>query len=142
MKFIVKDYDQLGKHETLGLVHVPPKTLYFADGERMEFKLQPVPGKTKGDIPGYLAIRCRRATTHDKNFMESIENSFEAIAAPKMPKTANNVLKSMTSRTTKVENGIKKVSACFRSLLLEDKVADGYVVQSTSRARSQTTRRN
>lgn len=109
MKFLVKDFDQFGGNETLGLVHVPPKTLYLADGERMEFKLQPIPGKTSDEVPGFLAIRCRRATAHDKKFMEGFESSLNAAAEPKMPKVSNNAIKSIVSRTTKVENGVKKV---------------------------------
>lgn len=109
MTFLVKDFDQFGGHETLGVVHVPPKTLYLANGERMEFKLQAVPGKTRDEVPGYLALRCRRASAYDKSFMESCEGSLQAVAAPKFPKTANNALKSIVSRTIKYENGVKKV---------------------------------
>lgn len=115
MKFLVKDFDQFGGNETLGIVHVPPKTLYKANGERMEFKLQPVPGKTTTEVPGYLAIRCRRATAHDKNFIEGFEGSLKAVAAPKMPKVTNSAIKSIISRTVKVEDGIKKV--CFLGMI-------------------------
>jgi hypothetical protein len=76
----------------------------------MEFKLQPVPGKTGDEVPGYLAIRCRRATVYDKNFMEGLESSMTAIAAPKAPKVYNNAIKSIVTRNKKVEDGIKKVS--------------------------------
>ena len=110
LKFLVKDFDQFGGNETLGLVHVPPRTIYRADGERMEFKLQPVPGKTAGEVPGYLAIRCRRATTYDKTFIEGLRSSMKAIAAPKLPKSQGNALKSMVTKVTKNENGVKKVS--------------------------------
>lgn len=108
MKFLVKDFDQFGSNETLGLVHVPPRTLYRANGERMEFKLQPVPGKTAGEVPGYLAIRCRRATTYDKTFMQGMQSSMKAIAAPKLPKSQGNAIKSMVTKTSKNENGVKK----------------------------------
>lgn len=113
MKFLVKDFDQFGGDETLGLVSVPPRTLYLAKGERMEFKLQPVPGKTADDVPGYLAIRCRHASPQDKNFMEGLESadggSRRGMAAAKMPKVSNNTIKSIITRTVKMEDGVKKV---------------------------------
>ena len=113
----MKDYDQFGGNETLGLVHVPPRTLYRAKGERMEFKLQPVPGKTSDEVPGHLAIRCRRASKSDQTFMESYEKSEKAAAAPKLPKTTNNPIKSIISTTTKYENEVKKVRALAVLLL-------------------------
>jgi hypothetical protein len=111
MKFLVKDFDQFGANEMLGLVHVPPRTLYLAKGERMEFKLQPVPGKTADEVPGHLAIRCRRASAQDKEFIEGFEGSLKAVAAPKMPKVTNSAIKSIISKTAKMEDGIKKVSS-------------------------------
>jgi hypothetical protein len=111
MKFLVKDFDQFGGNETLGLVSVPPKTLYLAQGERMEFKLQPVPGKTADEVPGYLAIRCRRASTQDKNFVAGLEGSLRAVAAHKNPKVSNNAIKSIVTRNSKVEDEVKKVSS-------------------------------
>jgi hypothetical protein len=109
LKFLVKDFDQFGANETLGIVQVNPRILYQATGERMELKLQPVPGKTSKDVPGYLAIRCRRATANDKNFMETYESSRDALAAPRPPKVSNNPIKSMVSKNAKVIDGVKKV---------------------------------
>lgn len=37
----------------------------------MELKLLPPPRKP-GDVPGYIAIRCRRATDYDKHFMTEL----------------------------------------------------------------------
>lgn len=71
---VVYDYDKVGGDERLGACTIPPKTLYDAKGERMEFKLGPPPGKTQ-DVPGYLAIRCRRATEEDKEFMKKFADS-------------------------------------------------------------------
>ena len=110
MKLLVKDYDQFGSNDTLGFVQVHPTALYKGTGERMEFKLQPLPGKKTDEVPGYLAIRCRRATVYDKEFMEGLELSTKAIAVPKAPRISNNAIKSIVSRTTKVEDGIKRVS--------------------------------
>jgi hypothetical protein len=112
MTFLVKDFDQFGGNETLGLVHVSPRILYRANGERMEFKLQPVPGKTAAEVPGYLAIRCRRATEYDRTFMEGLQTSVKAIAAPKLPKSQGNVIKTIVTKTSKIDNGVKKVSLC------------------------------
>ena len=112
MKFVVKDFDQFGGDEALGLVTVPPRTIYQAKGDRMEFKLQPVPGKTTDELPGYLAIRCRRASPEDISFMHGLEaGAGKAVAAHKMPKVANNALKSIVSRTKKIDDGVQKVSS-------------------------------
>jgi hypothetical protein len=67
---LVKDFDKLGAHETLGSITVPPKTIYNAKGERMEFKLESPPGKPV-NFSGHLAIRCRRASDYDIKFMKS-----------------------------------------------------------------------
>ena len=137
MTFLVKDFDQFGANETLGIVHVSPRALYRATGERMEFKLQPVPGKTAAEVPGYLAIRCRRATTYDKTFIEGMQSSLKAIAAPKLPKSQGNVIKSIVTKTSKIENGVKKVSHCpcfpRPNLLVFNHVTHGKtIVQSTT----------
>eukprot|EP00523_Entomoneis_sp_CCMP467_P008491 CAMPEP_0168738488 /NCGR_PEP_ID=MMETSP0724-20121128/10959_1 /TAXON_ID=265536 /ORGANISM="Amphiprora sp., Strain CCMP467" /LENGTH=1081 /DNA_ID=CAMNT_0008785833 /DNA_START=7 /DNA_END=3252 /DNA_ORIENTATION=+ len=67
--FTVKDYDALGRDEKLGMFYVAPKVVYEAKGERLEFKLIPTPGSKKKEVPGYVAIRIRRATGHDIVFM-------------------------------------------------------------------------
>lgn len=69
--FILKDFDKLGGNEKLGVVTVPAKTLHEAKGERMEFKLQSHGYKSK-EVSGYMAIRCRRASPRDIQFMEEI----------------------------------------------------------------------
>jgi len=66
----------------LGAVTVPPRVLYEAKGERMEFKLCPAPGHGSiKDVSGFLAIRCRRATAYDKQFMKEFHESEKAAAA-------------------------------------------------------------
>jgi hypothetical protein len=72
LKCILHDFDSLGKDEVLGFIQITPKQLYDAKGERMEFKLNPPP-KSKEDVPGHLAIRCRRATDYDKQFMAELQ---------------------------------------------------------------------
>ena len=68
--FTVKDFDALGGHERLGIIYVAPKDIYEAKGERMEYKLLPPPGSKKKMVPGYMAVRCRRASESDVQFME------------------------------------------------------------------------
>jgi len=103
MKFIVKDYDQFGKDEVLGLVHVNPRTLYKANGERMEFKLQPPTGSKEKEIPGYLVLRCRRASEYDIKFMEDYEQTNEArgVASYENPIATTGFIKTMTTWNTK-----------------------------------------
>lgn len=121
LTLIVKDWDLVGKNETLGVVSVPATKLYEAKGERMEFKLQSPPGSNEEEIPGFLAIRARRATDYDKKFMEGYEASSKAVAAPDHPKTFNSDIKSILTRQYKVENGVKKVRRenVLESILLD-----------------------
>ena len=73
LTFTIKDYDQLGKHETLGVFHVDPQTVYDAKGERMEYKLED-PTKTE-QPPGHAAIRIRKAMPSDIKFLEEYQMS-------------------------------------------------------------------
>jgi hypothetical protein len=123
---ILYDYDKVGSNEKLGAITIPPKALYDAKGERMEFKLGPSPGETK-DVPGYLSIRCRRATDYDAKFMTDFEKGSDLLglkaAASKAHHTkggASNI-KSLMSRNTKTEKdgekaGIKQVRT-YRSFV-------------------------
>jgi hypothetical protein len=72
LTLIVYDYDSLGSDEQLGTVTFTPKEIYDANGEREELKLQPPHGKA-GEVPGHLALRCRRATEHDIHFMTAFK---------------------------------------------------------------------
>jgi hypothetical protein len=65
---VLHDFDAIGADEKLGQFCISPKQLYDAKGERMEFALQPIPGDTN-TVTGHIAIRCRRATDFDMNFM-------------------------------------------------------------------------
>jgi hypothetical protein len=118
---ILYDYDNVGKNEKLGAITIPPKTLYEAKGERMEFKLGPSPGETK-DVPGYLAIRCRRATDYDAKFMRDFERGTDSdllglkAATSKATATKGGAsnMKSLMNRNTKIRRdgehaGIKQV---------------------------------
>jgi hypothetical protein len=110
MNLLVKDYDKLGSNEVLGCVAVPPAVLYKAKGERMEFKLQTVPGEIHTETSGFLAVRCRRATDYDKKFMENYIEPKDAVAAVMHPMTGKGNLRSIITRTQRVEkDGTKKV---------------------------------
>lgn len=111
IEFIVKDFDQFGVNEILGLVHIPPRALYLGNGERMDFKLQPLPGTMEKEVPGYLCIRCRRASDYDKNFMAKYSTATkEAIVAQKLPKAKTNAIRSILDTKIKSEDGAKIVS--------------------------------
>jgi hypothetical protein len=118
---ILYDFDKVGKDEKLGAITISPKTLYEAKGERMEFKLEPAPGQTK-EVPGYLAIRCRKATDYDAKFMIDFKQGADSdllglkAATSKAHDTKGGAsnLKSLLGRNTKVfkngkDAGIKKV---------------------------------
>lgn len=119
---LIYDFDKVGKNEKLGAVYIPPKTLYEAKGERMEFKVGPAPGETEGT--GYLAVRCRRATEYDTNFLKDYnggkKSTLDYLGFKKTSKHATDSkggasnLKSLLSRNTKVEKdgkhpGVKQV---------------------------------
>jgi hypothetical protein len=117
--FILKDFDKLGGNEKLGVVTVPAKTLYEANGERMEFKLQS-PGYKSRDVSGYMAIRCRRASPSDIQFMEEsrvpkskhLDFLHKAVLEGK---TGAGSLKAILSKRTRVvasgkNAGLKRVS--------------------------------
>jgi hypothetical protein len=104
--FILKDFDKLGGNEKLGVVTVPAKTLYEANGERMEFKLQSPSYKSR-DVSGYMAIRCRKASPSDIKFMEEsrvpkskqLDFLHKAVSEGK---TGAGTIKSILSKRTRV----------------------------------------
>jgi hypothetical protein len=113
MQFLVKDFDQFGKDEVLGLVHVNPRILYLANGERMEFKLEPPVGSKQVDVPGYLVLRCRRATAYDIKFMSTYASNKGAkgVASYEHPKANTGLVKTMTTWNRKKDkDGLIKVS--------------------------------
>jgi hypothetical protein len=119
LTLFVKDFDQFGQNEMLGMFKIPPAKLYTAKGERMEFKLEPPPGSKDKTVNGYMAIRCRRATEYDKKFMEGYEASGKGVIAADQPKTNNSDLRSILTRQYKVEkDGTKKVRVMFTSSLV------------------------
>ena len=108
---LIKDYDRVGRNESLGLIVVPPQDLYAGKGERMEFKIQPPPGSKEKEVTGTIAIRVRRATEYDKKFMEGYKHSLRATNAIEHPRTVNSDLRSIVTRQhRKDKTGTKQVS--------------------------------
>eukprot|EP00804_Cyclotella_cryptica_P003215 CCRYP_010465-RB/>CCRYP_010465-RB protein AED:0.11 eAED:0.11 QI:193/1/1/1/0.61/0.57/14/6319/1145 len=68
--FEVKDYDAVGENESMGAFSVSPQALYRWNGERKIFPLKPLLGKHDYG-KGSVALRVRRATQHDIEFMEN-----------------------------------------------------------------------
>eukprot|EP00529_Nitzschia_sp_RCC80_P008506 CAMPEP_0113512820 /NCGR_PEP_ID=MMETSP0014_2-20120614/39536_1 /TAXON_ID=2857 /ORGANISM="Nitzschia sp." /LENGTH=1224 /DNA_ID=CAMNT_0000409189 /DNA_START=63 /DNA_END=3733 /DNA_ORIENTATION=+ /assembly_acc=CAM_ASM_000159 len=99
MRFIIKDFDQLGKDEVLGIVHVKPQVWYQSKGERMEFKLHPPHGSKDTEVPGYLVLRIRRASEYDQKFMADYNNTkgTQGVASVDHPKATTNFVKTMTT---------------------------------------------
>ena len=103
------DFDTLGKNEKLGSIHVPDKTLYQAKGERLEFKLGP-PGGTTTPVSGYLALRCRRASEEDIQFIKEYyqkENALSRINKKATPQVAEGTtgasnLKSLITKRSRI----------------------------------------
>lgn len=113
----VRDYDVLSNDE-MGHFIVPPSLLYQANGEREVFKLQPPLGKTK-EVPGYVAIRCRRATDYDKKFMKEYalaekDKPEDATSIAQSSQGGKSTIQSIISRNSKVDKiGQKKVRLCL-----------------------------
>lgn len=110
IKFEVKDYDTVGSSESLGNAIVPPRCLYEADGERMVFPLLPEAGRTSVKVTGFIAIRCRHATDHDKEFMVKLNRGLSKIS-DKDPtalasKGGKNDFKSLLTVNTKKEKSL------------------------------------
>jgi hypothetical protein len=109
----VLDYDVLSSDD-LGYFVVPPDLLYKGNGEREVFKLK-APPRSKGEVPGYVAIRCRRATQYDKEFMKEFESSAEAakadtVSAATTSEGGKSNLKSIIETKVKVDkSGVRKV---------------------------------
>lgn len=78
---IVYDFDKVGGNKRLGAVMIPPRSIYNAKGERLEFKLGPPPGKTD-EVSGYIAVRVRRATQNDIDFLDEIKQSGKSFRFP------------------------------------------------------------
>ena len=117
MKFVLKDYDKIGKDDVLAIVKVEPKVLYNADGEQMEFKLQPPHGSKYSEVPGILVVRCCCMSEYDQKFMFDLRKKsvdvekIVGIAQYNAPEATTNVFKTMTTKVKKwdKETGIVRV---------------------------------
>ena len=103
----VKDYDTLGKNEKLGQFYISPSLIFESKGERWEFKILPLHGSKAKEVPGYVAVQCRRATDHDIMFMnEHVYKSLKSgglneMDASTMQRGGQNVLVSYFQRQTR-----------------------------------------
>lgn len=118
LRFIVKDYDTVGRNDELGHVQVPPKTLIGANGDRMVFPLSPPKG-SKYKEAGVLNLRCRLASKYDRKFLDylssqkgdfmGIDRNTNIVMKPLGGSRALLKEKSSAAEKTGKDAGIKKV---------------------------------
>lgn len=96
LRCLVMDFDKVSNDEMLGCVIIPPGTLYHANGERMEFKLAPPPRCMDDEVPGFLAVRCRRATAYDIKFLNEYYESENAEGSDQVGLGLKNIAKQAT----------------------------------------------
>jgi Ca2+-dependent lipid-binding protein len=111
---ILYDYDLAAANDRLGEITIEPGTIYKGNGSRLEYKLKPPPGKTS-PVPGYLAVRVRLATNHDKQFMYDLQarqsktRKIEAANELQLG-GASNIKSVMSRRQRKRKDGAMEVS--------------------------------
>jgi len=96
LSFLVEDHDDFSSNDLLGVASVPAKELYQARGARMEYEF---------NTKGHIAIRCRRATDYDKDFLTHYEESRKMDVAKESPKTNSNDILSMVAKKSKKVGG-------------------------------------
>ena len=85
LRFLVKDFDAMSYDRQMGQVCVTHDLIYRGTGKRMEWKLLPTPASQKKEVPGYVAIKCRRARDYDIHFMrEHVQKSLKSVGMNKM----------------------------------------------------------
>jgi hypothetical protein len=109
--FEVKDYDMIGKHDSLGVFHVDARTLYQWSGERKEFALKPISGQKARGENGKISIRVRRATYDDIQFMEkyNMKKQQKTIAVPSVT-AGGGAIKNILSVKSKKGTSISPAS--------------------------------
>ena len=111
LTLVMKDFDRLGRNEALAVATVPPEDLYDGHSERKEYKLLPPPGSKEQEVPGHIAVRCRRASQYDIEFMQNYATAKKAASAPEHPKSTTSDIKSILTRREKTDKeGVKRVS--------------------------------
>jgi hypothetical protein len=73
LTFEVRDYETFVKGDNLGRAMLSNERLMEANGKRVEMRLKDDEAVT--DVQGYLAVRCRKATSNDKKFIQDSNNS-------------------------------------------------------------------
>lgn len=103
LTFLVLDFDKFGSNEALGAVVIPPREVFLAKGERVEYALKPLFGQ-KDYGKGKLAVRIRRATEYDKDFMEKWNSSQKEDLKVKMTATkgGKGTIGSIITRNEKI----------------------------------------
>lgn len=114
LNFLVEDHDDFSSNDLLGVASAPAKELYNAKGERLEYAF---------NTSGHIAIRCRRATDQDKEFLTQYEESRRQLALPevnaggKVSAAASDVISMIANKSKKID-GVKMVSllkVCYKS---------------------------
>jgi hypothetical protein len=110
--FEVKDYDAIGDDESLGFFNVHPRTLHkWPDNERKIFALEPLPGE-KDWKKGRIAVRVRRATEYDVDFMQKYNSKQKRLlgsplSPSKMMKSTDIIKDVLTKNSRKERNGTR-----------------------------------
>jgi hypothetical protein len=103
--FEVKDYDAVGEDESLGAFTVNARTLYkWPQNERKVFALKSLPGE-KDWKQGRIALRVRRATEYDIEFMEKYNSKQKTMPSP--PKMAE-IKDVLTKNSRKQKDGTRE----------------------------------
>jgi len=109
--FEVKDYDTIGKNESLGAFNVNARTLYKWNGERREFALKPLLGQ-RDFKQGKVSLRARRATQHDIDFLDNYKQKTQGgFSTPSLSigdGTVNTIKSMMTMYSKKEKEGPDK----------------------------------
>ncbi len=106
--FEVKDYDAIGEDESLGAFNVRARTLYkWPDDERKVFALKPLPGETDFK-QGQIAIRVRRATEYDVEFMETYSQKEKSLCTHPKIKGAATIKEVLKKNSRKDKDGKKE----------------------------------
>jgi hypothetical protein len=98
LSFLLEDRDDFTDNDLLGIASLSAKSIYKANGERMEVKF---------NTEGYIAIRCRRATKGDEEFMKIYKKSRETVVNFDLTKSKANDIISIISRKEKKIDGVK-----------------------------------